>query len=153
MARAFPERFDQVSQASPVKRLAALLYDSMLTVALWMVIGAIAVALNQGEAVGGPLFQSVLFILTYLFFAYFWNRSGQTLGLLAWRLRVQSVEGEHLTYSKALVRFLAAGLSLGCFGLGYLWMFVDRNRLSWHDRLSGSCVVQLPKADKKAAKR
>ncbi|MCV6588358.1 MAG: RDD family protein [Marinobacterium sp.] len=150
--RQFPESFDQTRPATPVRRLGALLYDFMITVALWMLIGAIAVAFNQGEStdVEKPaLLQSVLLILTYLFFAFFWTRNGQTLGLQAWRLRVQTPEGAALSWWQALLRYISAMLSWGTLGLGYLWMFIDRDGLSLHDRLSGTCVVELPKKDRK----
>lgn len=153
--RQFPESFEDIKPATPIKRLGALLYDFMLTVALWMVIGGIAVALNRGEATSSSetaLLQSALLVITYFFFAFFWTRSGQTLGLMAWRLRVQTPEGMHLTWSQALMRFIAASLSFATLGLGYVWMFFDRDGLSLHDRLSGTCVVQLPKPAKKRKK-
>ncbi len=150
--RQFPESFDEIKPAGPLRRLGALLYDFMLTAALWMVVGAIAVGLNGGEATDPSrpaLLQSILFIITFMFFAFFWTRNGQTLGLLAWRLRVQTPEGLALSWWQALLRFMAAGLSIAALGLGYLWMFVDRDGLSLHDRLSGTCVVELPKQKRK----
>jgi uncharacterized RDD family membrane protein YckC len=48
------------------------------------------------------------------------------------------------------LRSLAAPLSAGCLGLGYLWCLVDRNRYYWHDYLSGTKLVLLP--GKKKAK-
>jgi len=150
--RQFPESFDEVQPAGPLRRLGALLYDFMIIVAIWMMIGAIAVAINQGEStdVSRPaVLQTVLFIITYLFFAFCWTRSGQTLGMMAWRLRVQTPEGMALTWWQALTRYLAACLSLATLGLGYLWMFIDRDGLSLHDRLSSTCIVQLPAKKKK----
>jgi uncharacterized RDD family membrane protein YckC len=29
------------------------------------------------------------------------------------------------------------------FGAGYLWQLVDKQKLSWHDRYSETCVVHL----------
>jgi len=29
-------------------------------------------------------------------------------------------------------------------GLGWWWMLVDRERLAWHDRLSGTRIVLVP---------
>lgn len=152
MARHFPESFDQLQTASPIKRLASLVYDSLIIIAVWIFVGGIAVAINGGEAVTGSVLQSGIFVVSYLFFAYFWTRSGQTLGMQSWRLRVQTPEGYRLTATQSLIRFLAAGLSLACLGAGYLWMFIDRDKLSWHDRLSGSCIVELPKKEKNKKK-
>lgn len=154
--RQYPESFDEVKPAGQIRRLGALLYDFMITVALWMLIGGIAVAINQGEStdVSSPaMLQSVLFILTYLFFGFFWTRNGQTLGMQAWRLRIQTPEGMVLTWWQALLRYISACLSIGTLGLGYLWMFIDRDGLSLHDRLSGTYVVELPPRNKKKSKK
>ncbi|RDE25006.1 RDD family protein [Motiliproteus coralliicola] len=136
--------------ASLIKRLGAMLYDSLLLAALWMVVGAVGVALNNGEAVKGPVFNSALFLVTFLFFMIFWTRSGQTLGMLAWRIRIQTPEGQAISGLQALIRFFSAGLSLLCLGAGYWWMLFDKQGLTWHDRYSESRVVQLPKPKKKS---
>ena len=34
---------------------------------------------------------------------------------------------------------------LNALGLGYLWVMIDRERLSWHDRISRTRLVMLSK--------
>ncbi len=156
MQRPFKQEFPNTTPASFIKRLMAMVYDSLLVIALWMVIAAISVALNNGEAISlqtSPgyavaLFNSALFCATFLFFGFFWTRNGQTLGMLAWRLRVQSLTGDRISWTQALLRFMLAIPSLGIFGIGFLWMLVTDERLTLHDRWSGSCMVQLPKQEK-----
>ena len=145
MTRYFSETYSQLSQGSPIKRLLAMIYDSLILMALWMLVGFVGVAVNGGEAIEGPFFRSALFLATFAFFGFFWVKSGQTLGMMAWRLRVQTPEGEKLTAQQALIRFFAAGLSWLALGLGFLWMFIHPRKLAWHDLISGTCVVQLPK--------
>lgn len=160
MHRPFKQEFTHIAPAAFIKRLMAMVYDSLLVIALWMVIGAISVGLNDGEAISietssrttVALFNSALFCATFLFFGFFWTRNGQTLGMLAWRLRVQTLAGGRLSWGQALVRFMLAIPSLGLFGIGFLWMLLTDERLSLHDRWSGSCVVQLPKPNKTQAK-
>ncbi len=161
MHRPFKQEFDQITPASFIKRLMAMVYDTLLVVALWMVIAAISVALNGGEAISiesSPratvaLFNSALFCATFLFFGFFWTRNGQTLGMLAWRLRVQTMAGGRLSWGQSLVRFMLAIPSLGLFGIGFLWMLLTDERLALHDRWSSSCVVQLPKQEKDKQKK
>ncbi len=149
MSREFKETYDEIKIASPLKRLGAFIYDMMLIIALLMVSSGAMLALNDGEAMDNSpyfaVYQSALFIIVYIFLAYFWTRNGQTLGMLAWRLRVQTTEGERLTLSKSLVRYLVGILSLCCFGAGFLWMFINKRKLTWHDITSGCHVVELPK--------
>jgi uncharacterized RDD family membrane protein YckC len=126
----------------------AIMYDSLLVLAVWMLVGFVAVAINDGKAVQGPWFNSLLLIITYGFFALFWCRSGQTLGMIAWRLRVEDNDGYVLSLKQALVRFFGAMIAAGCFGLGYIWLLFGKQQRSWHDYWSNSRIVQLPKISK-----
>jgi len=82
-----------VMQASLFKLLAALVYDRMSVIAVLCAVNAVGVAINDGEAVDGPLHKPALFLAVLLFNAYFWTRSGQTMGMMARRLRVQTING------------------------------------------------------------
>jgi uncharacterized RDD family membrane protein YckC len=142
--RQFSE-LDEVWPAGLPRRLAAMVYDGLVILAVWMLLGFVAVALNGGEANESPLFHSILLFATFTFFAYFWMRAGMTLGMQAWRLRVQTVQGGPLSLPQCLVRFVAAGISLALVGLGYWWILFDGEKRSWSDIASDSRVVVLPK--------
>ncbi|QEQ97703.1 RDD family protein [Neptunomonas concharum] len=145
-----PKIYDQtdVMQASLFKRLAAFVYDLMVVIAVLFAVSAVGVAINDGEAVDGPLYKSALFLAVFLFNGYFWTRSGQTIGMMAWRLRVQTIEGYSLSWGHALKRFLMAIISIAVGGLGYWWMLFSDQRMTWHDMVSSTRVVQLPKRKK-----
>lgn len=143
---------DDVWPAGLMRRLAAMVYDALVLMAVWMLVGFVAVALNGGEANESPLFHSILLVVTFVFFAFFWMRAGMTLGMQAWRLRVQSVDGRSLSLMQALVRFVAAIASLLAGGLGYWWILFDTEKRSWPDMASGSRVVVLPKPRRKKGK-
>jgi uncharacterized RDD family membrane protein YckC len=80
----------------------------------------------------------------FAFFAYFWMRRGQTLGMLAWRLELQTVSGGQLTLGLAIRRFLAGIASFACLGLGFLWMLFDSSRRTWTDLASASRIMHAP---------
>lgn len=135
------------------RRLLALLYDLLLLVALWLLTTALLLAATGGQlaARDRPLWElyllrSALVGVTFLFCAGFWTHGGQTLGMRAWRLKLESADGRPVSWSQAARRFAAAGLALAPAGLGYLWVLIDREHRAWHDRLSGTRVVLLPKA-------
>ncbi len=135
-----------------LRRLAAMLYDSLLVVALLMLATVPYVVLTGGGAtshLGRVLFQTYLLAVMFGFFGWFWLHGGQTLGMRAWRLRVVGRDGAPLRPRQALARFGWALPSLLFFGLGLLWVLVDRERLAWHDRLSGTRLVLLPKTRKR----
>ena len=100
---------------------------------------------EAGKLTTDPLLTSVLFITLYLFFGYFWTRSGQTLGMQVWRIRVENADGISISWMQALLRFMMGWVSWLALGLGYLWMLWDSERLTWTDRFSESRVVAVPK--------
>ena len=73
-------------------------------------------------------------------------RSGQTLGMLAWRIRVDSIDQGKISFIQATVRILAAWPAFFMLGLGYLWIFFDDQGDAVHDKLSRSKVIVLPKS-------
>lgn len=137
-----------VSNASALVRLAAFLYDALLMLAIWFVVGGVAVALNGGESLGhnNPFMPSIMFIVWVGFNLYFWRRGGQTLGMRSWRLRLLSTTGKPLTLTQCMLRLIMAVPSFVCCFIGYLWMYVDKKGLTWHDRYSETRVIQEPKA-------
>ncbi|WP_254275826.1 RDD family protein [Halomonas sp. 3H] len=147
---------DDVWPAGLARRLGAMLYDSFLIAAIWILVAGLHLTIGRqllgisAEQVGaGPLWglslQLLLLGAAFAFLAFSWTRGGMTLGMQAWRLRVQTLDGRSITPVQALVRFLVGLLSLAAFGLGYLWILVDRERRSWGDIVSATRVVVLPK--------
>lgn len=142
--------------AGLARRLAALFYDALLLLAIaWGVTAAYVaadLALTGNEALreygqvhGRPLLQLLLLSAVVVFCCYFWLRSGQTLGMQSWRLCLVSVDREPLRLRQCLLRCAAAALSIACLGCGYWWALIDRKGRSWHDRLSATEVLLLPK--------
>jgi uncharacterized RDD family membrane protein YckC len=87
------------------------------------------------------------------FYYYFWRRNGQTLGMQAWRLRLDIAEGGRPSLRQCLLRMPVGFLALLCGGLGYWWIWIDRDRLAWQDRASSTRVVVLPKRPKVQKKK
>jgi uncharacterized RDD family membrane protein YckC len=138
--------------AGLLRRLGALLYDSLLLAAVLMIATALFLPLTGGEAITStrnPLlvwvYRGVLAGLVVLFYGSFWTRRGQTLGMISWRLRLEREDGGALTWGDTLRRLAAAVLSLLPAGLGWLWIAVDPGKRAWHDRLSRTRMVVLPK--------
>lgn len=144
------------------RRLAAMVYDSLLLGGLLFIYaGVFAVSIPNwladeplplGEVAYGPVgkvfFQLGLVAVIVGFFTYFWRRGGQTLGMRAWRLKVQTLDGDTISYQQCLLRCLLAPLSMAAFGLGYLWCLFDQQGQTLHDRLSKTQMVTLPKNPK-----
>ena len=127
------------------RRLGALLYDSLLVIAIWMATLLTWVIATGGQAVTGWPIQVVLFSQWLGFYLYFWSRQGQTLGMTAWRIKLVDLHGNPPTFTQLLKRVAIAPVSLICVGLGYLWFYIGDRQQTWHDRASGTMVVHIPK--------
>lgn len=153
--------------AGLLRRLAAMLYDAILSLALAFGITAGGILLRitlqgeelvrkQGVALQGEQtiwLQACVALALFLFFAGFWTKSGQTLGMQAWRLRIDNEEGGRISWQQAFIRYIGAAISAACLGLGYLWQLFDKDGRSWHDRWSRSRVVLLPSEKKHKVKK
>jgi uncharacterized RDD family membrane protein YckC len=126
-------------------RLAAAAYDALVVTGLVMLTSLVVIAARNGAAVpaGSVTYQAFILLQVALYFIVSWLRGGQTVGMRAWRIRVEPAGGGPLTTGMAIGRFFAALLSLAPFGAGFLWMLADGERRAWHDRLAGTRVVQL----------
>lgn len=139
------------------RRLAALVYDSLLLVALSMAYFGLAVLVNvlvqglpaEGQRVEWGLWRYPVFVgwvITLMgFYGVFWRRFGQTLGMRAWRLKLVNTKGGTPSWGQCWLRCLLACLSLGLFGLGYFWRWLDPQQTTFHDRFSRTRVLLLPK--------
>lgn len=133
------------------RRFGAMLYDALIVVALEALVTALFLPFTRAAitpAESGSLervYQAVLLLVIVLFFCVFWTWRGQTVGMLAWRLRVERSDGTFLTWRDALIRLGGACVSAAALGLGYFWIWIDKDGRAWHDRWSGTRVVVLPK--------
>ena len=142
---------EQGATVAPLRyRFAAILYDGLVVLAIW-VLTVVTLVTVIGDAVVGAWVQSLLFVELYAFLAFFWCRRGQTLGMLAWRLSIRS-DGR-FTPTQALGRFVGGLASFATLGLGFFWMWFDRDRLTWSDRLSRSVVVRTRRTPKRRSTR
>lgn len=143
-------------RASFMRRFGALMYDFLVAMAVYAVahfIGFIIVAilanLNptfcsdnadiQQCLITSNVYSSYLIAVVCFFFIWFWTHGGQTLGMRAWRLKVQRMNGASITPFQALLR-----LATGFFGLGNIWLLSKNSEgMSLQDRISGSEIVVL----------
>lgn len=127
------------------RRLAALVYDALLLFAVLFAATVPVLILNGGQAVShnDPAYTAYLLAVSYVYFGWCWTRSGQTLGMQAWRMRVCTPEGGRLGWRRSMWRFAAALVSIGAAGIGLLWVAFDQDRMSLHDRLSGTVLEMV----------
>lgn len=111
------------------RRLACFLYEGVLLFGVVMIAGLLYGALtNQRHAlVGTTGLQVFLFFLLGAYFVTFWTRSGQTLAMQTWHVRVVTRNGAPLTVARATCRYL----------LSWLW-FVPALAIAHSSGLTGA---------------
>ncbi len=133
-----------------LRRLAAISYDTLLLMAV-LFLAALPPTFIMGEEPSTPamfLFQLYLLLIVFTFFAWFWSHGGQTLGMRAWRIRLQNRNPGPATLWQLMLRFIVATFSWLPLGLGFIWSLFDKEQLTWHDRYSMTELVVVPKDQK-----
>ena len=160
--REFIEQNLEESNAGLARRLAAMFYDSLLNIALLMVTTGVYMMISKkiigdtlykemnesGATIGDPILTLVVFATLFVFYGYFWTKTGQTLGMQVWHLRVQTKDSKRISWAQAFRRFVGAFISISIFGLGYLWLLIDKNNRTLQCYLSSTQVVRIPKREK-----
>jgi uncharacterized RDD family membrane protein YckC len=146
---------------SLARRFAAMVYDALLLMAISILYGAVVTGINvifngtpaTGERIAWGEFGIIVLIgwlLTLgLFFCYFWSKSGQTLGMKTWRLKMFDEKSMALPrISQCIIRFCCAPISLLLFGAGYWLMYLRKDRQTLHDHISKTRILLLAKEKK-----
>lgn len=137
-------------------RLLALFYDLWPVAALWMLVSALFtyahyLVVHDARQNIAPFsaWAWALWLACWAVAAGYavwsWRHGGQTLGMRPWRLRLATLDGGTPSTAALLRRFAVGTLSLLAAGAGFWWAWVDRDRLAWHDRASGTRLVREAK--------
>lgn len=155
-------------------RLAAIIYEAVLLLGVVFAIGYFLLATLKWPYPLPPtqraLLQVILFVAIGAYFVVSWTRTGQTLALTAWRLKVVDAENRPPPRSRAVARYLlawhlwlpglavASAFELGTggavtvlavtFGILLIPALIDPQRRLLHDLATGTRVVRVPVATK-----
>jgi uncharacterized RDD family membrane protein YckC len=135
-----------MGKVSLLRRLGACIYDAFLAFSFAFFMGLIYIAIfgiestqyNHKNLVFYQFYQS-FFILFYFIFP--WFKSGQTLGMKVWKIRLISKNNKQITFMQCLIRFFSAIVSWALFGLGFLYALINAKNLTLHDKLSKSYLI------------
>jgi len=130
------------------KRIAALVYDTLIIAALLVLASAIAMIVvtaflgseaitEQQILIENPLFFSWLLFCWFYYYYWCWQKAGQTLGMKTWKIKLITEDGKQMSLKNALIRFAS-----GMFGLANVWLCLPGKR-GWHDILSHSDIIRI----------
>jgi uncharacterized RDD family membrane protein YckC len=151
------------------RRLTVMLYEGVLLFGVLAIAGLIfGVVFQQRHALyHRHALQYWLFLVLGVYFVWFWIRSGQTLPMKTWRIRVVTLHCRPLSVKRAAMRYLLAwcwfvpGLLLAWALDAHGWSavcIVAANVLAWaltarihpsrqflHDRIAGTQLINVAK--------
>jgi uncharacterized RDD family membrane protein YckC len=131
------------SPPSIMRRLASMLYETLLVLAIIFIAGLIfsTVTHNAQSPLYRLAFQAYLVVVVGIYFIGFWIHGGQTLAMKTWRLRLARADGGPVRFRQAVLRYLLAMTGVFLLGFGIFWAVFDRDRQFWHDHVAGTRIV------------
>jgi uncharacterized RDD family membrane protein YckC len=92
------------------RRLACFLYEGVLLFGVVLAAGLVhGLVTQQRQALSGVVgLRIFLFLVLGVYFVGFWSRTGQTLAMQTWHLRLVTQSGQRVPRARALCRYLLA---------------------------------------------
>ena len=92
--------------------MACFVYEGVLLFGVLMVAGLFyGIVTRQTHAlIGTAGLRATMFAVLAIYFVYFWSRTGQTLAMQTWHIRLVTREGQPVRPLRALCRYLLAWL-------------------------------------------
>lgn len=147
-----------MDSASLPRILGAITYDLIIVFAI-IFIAAQWFPLVPEHLQSSPaliLFKQIYILgISFLYFAYSWQRGGQTIGMKSWRIRLlqnntgqrepEQNEPHAIGWRQSAIRYSIAIISWLIAGMGFIWVVFSHKHKSWHDMASGTRLVVIPK--------
>ena len=92
-----------------LKRLLINFYDLILLFAVLYFFTIPIILFTQGNAVlDSYLYQFYLILIVFLYYAWFWKKYNQTLGMKIWKVKIYSRCSVDISYLQSFVRIIIA---------------------------------------------
>jgi uncharacterized RDD family membrane protein YckC len=123
-----------------LRRFAIMVYDAVAVLALLLLATALVMLAGFRDVSAGRdlLFTAWLALVWFLYLGLCWRAGGMTVGMRAWRVRIETDAGERPGWGACLARFTVSLVSFAAAGLGFWAALFRRDRRTWHDRASGT---------------
>jgi len=142
-----PPPFLDFPVASLRRRCRSAIWDSLL---VGVGVGLLATTywlsggqLPQHKVAWAATFAGLAF-LPWFYHYLFLVLCGETPGMNREGLRLVDFDGRPATVDQRRSRALTVTLSVAPLLVGYLWAAVDEETLTWHDRISETCLTAAP---------
>lgn len=136
-----------IAAPSLFKLGACLMYELLTIVAIIFVSTGLflIVAGDAGHGIKRLFLQLFLWLVVGAYYIRCWIKTGQTLAMQAWKLKLVDERHRLLSIRQAMAKYLLATVSMAFFGAGFLWAVVDKDSRFLHDRLLRYQVISYTK--------
>ena len=141
------DRASQYELAAPGERVLSGVIDFgvIFLILLGLVYLTIRILGQPAEMLPGSALAalgSIGSLLAAGYLLFFWSLSGRTLGKLLTGCRVVDPLGRPLGFGRAFLRGVGLVLSVAPLGAGFIGIWSDHERRSWHDRIASTKVIR-----------
>lgn len=105
----------------------------LIDIILLAIVGGILNAIHLG---------GLTTIVDIVYFVYFWSTTGQTVGMMPFKLKVVRVDGQPLSWSTGILRYVGLIISTIPIFLGLFWVIWDPQKQGWHDKIASTYVTR-----------
>jgi uncharacterized RDD family membrane protein YckC len=143
---------EKTPYVGPFLRIIASVYDFFLVFGVLMFVGSIAlllknlgIAIYATEALNPALGLMLVIISGWVFFAIFWMKGGQTLGMQVWGFKIVNTDQnhDHITLKQTLLRYAANLGILLLLGMPLFLIYADSKKLAVNDIFSKTKLIKL----------
>ena len=136
---------EKTPYVGPLLRIVASVYDFFLLLGVWFLVGSIALWLNGGKTLNPALGMLLVFLSGWSFYAYFWIKSGQTLGMQVWKFRIINTDTsqDKITLKQTFLRYIVNCGMLALLGMPLFLIYVDSKKLAINDILSKTKLEKI----------
>jgi uncharacterized RDD family membrane protein YckC len=134
-----------ITAAGVSERTRAGAIDGLFITGCFLLFLLIILFIPEFKLLTKPSLLALITVWVIFFASYhylFTALGGRTLGMEYEQLQVVNFDGQLISVEESRSRTLGYLISLGCFGLGYLWAVFDPDRLTWHDKISKTLIVE-----------
>ena len=119
-----------------LKRLLVNFYDLILLFAVLYFFTIPVILLSKGNAVlDNILYQAYLIAIIYFYYAWFWKKYNQTLGMRIWKIKIYSRYSLEVSYIQSLKRIIISLLG------GHVLLLVSDESLQ--DKISQTYLERI----------
>ena len=139
----------QYKNVYPLKRIVASIYDGLLLLSVFFILGYLSIYISNGlnwelpEDPSQPILPGWYALLlisfsSWSFFSLFWIRGNKTLGMAVWKIEIYSIEGNKITLTQTFKRFFCNLIIVLMLGIPLLQIYFTKEKVAFNDLVSGT---------------